>query len=145
MRLQHRHILRTHKSTHPPPVHAIVIACCPSSSLLHTLLLASSPVCVFVSKPSDRSPRRSFIIHPHPLLLLLLLCTQASVLQMEPPELYVRQNPTPNAYTLAISGHKPFIVVHTSLLELLSERELQAVLAHGGHTAECAYLSQQCY
>jgi Zn-dependent protease with chaperone function len=50
---------------------------------------------------------------------------------MEPPELYVRQNPTPNAYTLAISGRKPFIVVHTSLLELLTPRELQAVLAHG--------------
>lgn len=50
---------------------------------------------------------------------------------MEPPELYVRQNPTPNAYTLAISGRKPFIVVHTSLLELLTPPELQAVLAHG--------------
>lgn len=57
--------------------------------------------------------------------------TQADILQMEPPELYVRQNPTPNAYTLAISGRKPFIVVHTSLLELLSPPELQAVLAHG--------------
>jgi hypothetical protein len=56
---------------------------------------------------------------------------QASILQMEPPDLYVRQNPVPNAYTLAITGRKPFIVVHTSLLELLSPRELQAVLAHG--------------
>jgi Zn-dependent protease with chaperone function len=60
-----------------------------------------------------------------------LVLVQADILQMEPPELYVRQNPTPNAYTLAISGRKPFIVVHTSLLELLSPRELQAVLAHG--------------
>eukprot|EP00879_Flechtneria_rotunda_P030347 GHRR01032970.1.p1 GENE.GHRR01032970.1~~GHRR01032970.1.p1 ORF type:complete len:241 (+),score=93.90 GHRR01032970.1:1065-1787(+) len=49
---------------------------------------------------------------------------------MDPPELYVRQNPMPNAYTLAISGRKPFIVVHTSLLELLTPRELQAVIAH---------------
>jgi hypothetical protein len=63
----------------------------------------------------------------------LLWHTQADILQMEPPELYVRQNPTPNAYTLAISGRKPFIVVHTSLLELLTPRELQAVLAHGEH------------
>jgi hypothetical protein len=60
-----------------------------------------------------------------------LSAPQADILQMEPPELYVRQNPTPNAYTLAISGRKPFIVVHTSLLELLTPRELQAVLAHG--------------
>jgi Zn-dependent protease with chaperone function len=49
---------------------------------------------------------------------------------MEPPELYVRQNPVPNAYTLAIAGRKPFIVVHTALLELLTPAELQAVLAH---------------
>lgn len=31
----------------------------------------------------------------------------------------------PNAYTLAISGRKPFIVVHTSLLELLTPAEVQ--------------------
>jgi Zn-dependent protease with chaperone function len=40
------------------------------------------------------------------------------------------QNPVPNAYTLAIAGRKPFIVVHTALLELLSPAEVQAVLAH---------------
>eukprot|EP00878_Enallax_costatus_P036853 GHUV01041425.1.p1 GENE.GHUV01041425.1~~GHUV01041425.1.p1 ORF type:complete len:305 (+),score=59.94 GHUV01041425.1:381-1295(+) len=59
-----------------------------------------------------------------------LLLEAAEVLQMEPPELYVRQNPMPNAYTLAITGHKPFIVIHTSLLELLTLPELQAVIAH---------------
>lgn len=66
---------------------------------------------------------------PHVRLPPSLL--QAEVLQMEPPELYVRQNPNPNAYTLAITGRKPFIVVHTSLLELLTLPELQAVIAHG--------------
>eukprot|EP00775_Hariotina_reticulata_P005214 gene5214-5452_t len=59
-----------------------------------------------------------------------LLLEAAEVLQMDPPELYVRQNPMPNAYTLAITGRKPFIVVHTSLLELLTLPELQAVIAH---------------
>lgn len=59
-----------------------------------------------------------------------LLQDAARVLQIEPPELYVRQHPVPNAYTLAIAGHKPFIVIHTALLELLSPYELQAVLAH---------------
>lgn len=49
---------------------------------------------------------------------------------MDAPDLYIRQNPTPNAYTLAIAGRKPFIVVHTSLVELLTPAELQAVLAH---------------
>jgi len=42
----------------------------------------------------------------------------------------VRQSPTPNAYTLAINGKRPFVVVHTSLIELLTPAELQAVLAH---------------
>ncbi|PWZ27148.1 Cysteine--tRNA ligase, chloroplastic/mitochondrial [Zea mays] len=52
------------------------------------------------------------------------------LLNTEAPDLYIRQNPVPNAYTLAINGKKPFIVVHTSLVELLTPRELQAVLAH---------------
>ena len=46
------------------------------------------------------------------------------------PDLYVRQNPVPNAYTLALTGRRPFIVLHTSLLDLLSDDELQAVIAH---------------
>lgn len=49
----------------------------------------------------------------------------SNILDLEPPDLYVRQNPVPNAYTLAVSGRKPFVVVHTSLVELLSPEELQ--------------------
>ncbi|XP_008450100.2 plastoglobule-localized metallopeptidase 48, chloroplastic [Cucumis melo] len=59
-----------------------------------------------------------------------LMIEAAKVLNVEAPDLYVRQNPVPNAYTLAISGKKPFVVVHTGLVELLTEKELQAVLAH---------------
>lgn len=51
----------------------------------------------------------------------------AEILNIEAPDLYVRQSPVPNAYTLAISGKKPFVVVHTSLVELLSRKELQVV------------------
>ncbi|KAL7137720.1 hypothetical protein ABFS83_10G111700 [Erythranthe nasuta] len=54
----------------------------------------------------------------------------ASILNIDAPDLYLRQSPVPNAYTLAISGKKPFVVVHTSLVELLSRKEWQAVLAH---------------
>lgn len=46
------------------------------------------------------------------------------------PDLYVKQNPAPNAYTLAIGGEKPFIVVHSSLLEMCTLAEVQAVVAH---------------
>lgn len=59
-----------------------------------------------------------------------LMLEAANILNIEPPDLYLRQSPVPNAYTLAISGKKPFVVVHTSLVELLSRKELQAVLAH---------------
>lgn len=59
-----------------------------------------------------------------------LMVEAAEVLNIEAPDLYVRQSPVPNAYTLAISGKKPFVVVHTSLVELLTRKELQAVLAH---------------
>ncbi|KAJ3683289.1 hypothetical protein LUZ60_013516 [Juncus effusus] len=62
--------------------------------------------------------------------LYQLLQEAAKILNTEAPDLYVRQNPVPNAYTLAIRGKKPFIVVHTSLVELLTRKELQAVLAH---------------
>lgn len=59
-----------------------------------------------------------------------LMVEAAEILNLEAPDLYVRQSPVPNAYTLAISGKKPFVVVHTSLVELLTRKELQAVLAH---------------
>ena len=47
-----------------------------------------------------------------------------------PVDLYVKQNPVPNAYTMAMQGKKPFIVVHSALVELLTAEELQAVIAH---------------
>ena len=59
--------------------------------------------------------------------LLLEACT---VLDLEPPQLYVRQHPVPNAYTFAMRGKQPFIVVHTALIELLTPEEVQAVIAH---------------
>ena len=58
------------------------------------------------------------------------LLDASSALDLEPPQLYVRQHPVPNAYTFAMRGKQPFIVVHTSLIELLSLEEIQAVLGH---------------
>lgn len=42
------------------------------------------------------------------------------------------QNPLPNAYTLAIAGRKPFIVLHTALLDLLTPEEVQVGGGGGG-------------
>ncbi|MGA0200202.1 MAG: M48 family metallopeptidase [Prochlorotrichaceae cyanobacterium] len=53
-----------------------------------------------------------------------------TILDLEVPQLYVRQNPIPNAYTFAMRGKQPFIVVHSALLDLLTDAEIQAVLAH---------------
>ncbi|MBW4420266.1 MAG: M48 family metallopeptidase [Myxacorys californica WJT36-NPBG1] len=59
-----------------------------------------------------------------------LLIEACRVLDLEPPQLYVRQHPVPNAYTFAMRGKQPFIVMHTSLIELLTPEEIQAVVAH---------------
>lgn len=59
-----------------------------------------------------------------------LLTEACRILDLDIPQLYVRQHPAPNAYTFAMRGKQPFIVVHTSLLELLEPDEVQAVLAH---------------
>ncbi len=59
-----------------------------------------------------------------------LLLSACQTLDLEVPQLYVQQNPVPNAYTLAIRGKKPFMVIHTSLLEILNPEEIKAVMAH---------------
>ncbi|OKH25265.1 peptidase M48 [Hydrococcus rivularis NIES-593] len=64
---------------------------------------------------------------PHLHKLLLEAC---QILDLEPPQLYVQQNPIPNAYTFAMRGKQPFIVLHTSLIEMLTPEEIQAVMAH---------------
>ena len=59
-----------------------------------------------------------------------LLLEACKVLDLEPPQLYIRQHPVPNAYTFAMRGKQPFVVLHTSLIELLTPEEIQAVIAH---------------
>lgn len=64
---------------------------------------------------------------PHIHKLLLEAC---QILDLEPPQLYIQQNPAPNAYTFAMRGKQPFMVLHTSLIEMLTPEEIQAVMAH---------------
>jgi len=57
-----------------------------------------------------------------------LLREACAILDMPEPELYVAQTPLVNAMT---SGHtKPYIIVHSGLVDLLSEEEIMAVIAH---------------
>lgn len=64
---------------------------------------------------------------PHLHKLLLDAC---KTLDLEPPQLYVQQHPVPNAYTFAMRGKQPFIVLHTALIDMLTPEEIQAVIAH---------------
>jgi hypothetical protein len=52
----------------------------------------------------------------------------AQILNIEVPDLYVRQNHVPNAYTLAYEWKKAVRRVHTILVELLTRKELQVKL-----------------
>lgn len=55
------------------------------------------------------------------------------------PDLYIRQSASPNAYTLAVQGRRPFIVCTTALLDLLEPEELQAVIAHEAGHLKCEH------
>ena len=46
----------------------------------------------------------------------------------EVPQLYVQQNPAPNA--MALGSDHPFIVINTGLLDLLDDEELRFVVGH---------------
>jgi Zn-dependent protease with chaperone function len=51
-----------------------------------------------------------------------------AILDMPEPELYVAQTPLVNAMT---SGHDhPYIIIHSGLIDLLTEEETMAVIAH---------------
>lgn len=60
--------------------------------------------------------------------LYALLREACAILDMPEPELYVAQTPLVNAMT---SGHThPYILIHSGLVDLLSDEEIMAVIAH---------------
>ncbi len=52
----------------------------------------------------------------------------ADILDMHEPDLFLVSHPTINAFTFG--AERPFIVIHSALVDLLEEDELMAVLAH---------------
>jgi hypothetical protein len=73
----------------------------------------------------------SILVGPEQMPILhKSLITASKILDIETPDLYIKQNQTPNAYTLAFMGRKPFIVIHTGLLDLLNEKEVMSVIGH---------------
>lgn len=62
-----------------------------------------------------------------------ILRETCETLQIPEPEFYLEMDPMPNAYT---SGDtKPFVVVNSGIIDLLSKDELKAVIAH-----ECGHI-----
>ena len=84
---------------------------------------------------SDRSLRLLFLAssvrasqEQFPQLYRLLL-DGASILDLpEVPELFISQDPVPNA--MALGSDKPFIVVTTGLVDLLDTEEMRFVIGH---------------
>lgn len=66
--------------------------------------------------------------HDHQLYKLLQMASKT--LDMEAPELFVKECAVPNAFTLSHVDRTPKIVLHSSLLEILGEEELLAIVAH---------------
>ena len=54
-------------------------------------------------------------------------------LELDEPEFYLEMNPTPNAYTMGDT--RPFVVINSGIVDLLSREELKAVVAH-----ECGHI-----
>jgi len=52
----------------------------------------------------------------------------ADILDMHEPDLFLMSRPQPNAFTFGVE--RPFIVLHSGLIDLLDEDELMAVLGH---------------
>ncbi len=52
----------------------------------------------------------------------------ADILDMHEPDLFLISQPYPNAFTFGVD--RPFIALHSSLVDLLTEEELMAVMAH---------------
>jgi Zn-dependent protease with chaperone function len=59
-----------------------------------------------------------------------LVIEAAAQLDISAPDVFVVSEPRPNAYTLAIQGKRPFIVLHTSLIDLMTLEEVKAVIGH---------------
>lgn len=57
-----------------------------------------------------------------------LLTESAQVLDMPPPELYLLQNPFPNAFAIGMDRHT--VVLTSGLIDLLDTDETRAVVAH---------------
>lgn len=60
--------------------------------------------------------------------LAALVAGIANVVGVDPPDTFVVQDPIPNAYVTNVE--RPVLVLHSRLIELLSQQELAFVIGH---------------
>ncbi len=70
--------------------------------------------------------------------LYRLLKESCAVLDVPEPELYVRYNPTYNAYTSGVN--RTYIVLHSALLDAFSEDELRYIIGHELGHIKCGHV-----
>jgi Zn-dependent protease with chaperone function len=67
-----------------------------------------------------------------------LLQEACAILDVPEPELYLKQHPQPNAFTFG--SEKPFIVLQTGIVDLLTEEELMGVIGHELGHIKCGHV-----
>ncbi len=61
-----------------------------------------------------------------------------AILDVPEPELYVKFNPQPNAYTFGVE--RPFITVHSTLLDALTDEQLLYLMGHELSHIKCGHV-----
>ena len=65
--------------------------------------------------------------------LFMEVCESLELTEAERPQLFIEMNPIPNAYT--IGNTKTFISIHSGMVDMCTDEELKAVIAH-----ECGHI-----
>jgi Zn-dependent protease with chaperone function/RNA polymerase subunit RPABC4/transcription elongation factor Spt4 len=67
-----------------------------------------------------------------------MLLDACDILDVEVPEFYIDQNPVANAYTFG--SEKPFVVIQSGLVDLMTEDELFTVICHEVGHIKCGHV-----
>ena len=118
--------LSKHEYIHPDDSKALAaLRAIPGiDSALKKLIAVTAETAIHVSFMASSvkvTPKQCPDIHAK----LQVACTTLGV---DMPDLFIQQNPVVNAFTFGVE--KPYIVLHSALLERLSEDETLAVIAH---------------
>jgi Zn-dependent protease with chaperone function len=67
-----------------------------------------------------------------------MLVEACDILDVDVPQLYINQDPKVNAYTFG--SEKPFIVLHSGVIDLMNDDELFTVIAHEVGHIKCGHV-----